>query len=153
MQRLSALSACLVWAVLIVFVQPAVPGAGDAEAAGTSLQERRHQREQQRRLDDEAAFTSNVCNTRISASIHWDSFNSRGGTLNVVGFCDVALSAIERICRETPGKVQSRIRHLECGAGERRAVQLNGGTVKYAVGPRPSREDFDYVYKTLKRKL
>lgn len=152
-RRVFALFALLVWGVAPVLAQP-VPGlAQAARAERESLQERRHQRDQEERLADEAAFTSKVCSTRISASIHWPSFATRGKNLNVVGYCDVALSALERICRESKQKVQGRISHLECGAGNRRRVVINGSTIQYAVSARPARDDVDFVYDRLKRGL
>lgn len=147
------LAALLGLAVTLVLARPLFPGAAPAEAAGPSLQERRHQRDQEKRFSDEAEFTSKICETKISASIHWQSFRTRGSTRNVVGYCDVALSALERICRENKSKVQGRVRHVQCGAGEKRRVVVSGSTVRYAVGPRPSRDDHNYVYKTLKRQL
>ncbi len=140
-------------ALTLVLARPLFDSLAPAEAAGPSLQERRHQRDQEKRFSDEAEFTSKICGTRISASIHWPSFSTRGSAMNVVGYCDVALSALERICREDKSKVQSRISHVQCGAGAKRRVVVSGSTVRYAVGPRPSRDDHDYVYKTLKRQL
>jgi hypothetical protein len=110
-------------------------------------------RDQERRLAHEADFTSKMCETNITTSIHWPSFNTRGTGQYVVGRCDVALSAIERICRDNKAKVKGRIRHFECGAGDKRAIDLNGSSVRYAVGPRPKRDDHDFVYKFLNRKL
>lgn len=118
-----------------------------------SLRERQAMRDQERRLNSEAEFTSKICDTQISASIHWSSFNTRGSGLSVVGYCDVALSAIERICREDKSKVKGRLRSLQCGAGEKRAVELTGATLRYAVGPRPGGDDHEFVYRYLKKKL
>lgn len=153
MRHVRRVAALLGLALILVAAEPLLGAFAPAEAAGPSLQERRHQRDQEKRLNDEAEFTSKICETRISASIHWQSFSTRGGSQNVVGYCDVALSALERICRENKSKVQGRISHVQCGAGEKRRVVVSGSTVRYAVGPRPSRDDHDYVYKTLKRQL
>lgn len=141
------------WAMALVLVQPLPDFGPDAEAEKPSLQERRHQRDQEERLADEAAFTSKICNTRISTSIRWDSFAVLGRYPDAVGYCDVALSALERICRESRAKVQGRIRHLECGVGKKRTVIVSGSTIRYAVSARRSRDDVDFVYKQLKRNL
>lgn len=143
----------VVWAMALILVHPLPDFGPGAEAAKPSLQERRHQRDQEERLADEAAFTSKVCKTRISTSIRWDSFAVLGRTPDAVGYCDVALSALERICRESLSKVQGRIRHLECGVGRKRTVVISGSTIRYAVSPRRSRDDVDFVYKQLKRGL
>lgn len=140
-------------AVVLVLAQPVPNSLVSAQAAGPSLHERRHQRDQDKRLADEAEFTSKICESRITASIHWPSFQTRGSGASVVGRCDVALSALERLCRENKSKVQESVRHVQCGAGDKRAVVLSGSTVRYAVSPRPSRDDHDFVYKILKRKL
>lgn len=110
-------------------------------------------RDQERRLRNEAEFTSNVCQTRVSASIHWESFGTRGLGRPVSSYCDVALSAIERLCREDLEKARGLVRSLRCGAGKKRAVSLSGSSLNYAVGPSPSRADHDFVYKYLKKKL
>ena len=110
-------------------------------------------RDQDRRLRNEAEFTSRVCQTGVSASIDWNSFGTRGIGKRVSSYCDVALSAIERLCREDLEKAKGLVRSLRCGAGKKRAVSLSGSTLKYAVGPSPSRADHDYIYKYLKKKL
>lgn len=143
----------VVLTAVLALTQPLPGRLGAAEAAGPSLQERRHQRDQDKRLSNEAEFTSKICETGISASIHWPSFETRGRNMNVVGRCDVALSALERLCRENKSKVQSSVRHVQCGAGDKRAVVISGSTIRYAVGPRAARDDHDFVYKILKRKL
>lgn len=143
----------LALALVLVLAQPLMSGFASAEAAGPSLQERRHQRDQDKRFANEAEFTSEKCETKITASIHWPSFQTRRRGMNVVGRCDVALSALERLCRENKSKVQGRVHHVQCGAGDKRAVVMSGSTIRYAVSPRPSRDDHDFVYKFLKRKL
>ena len=143
----------VVWAMALTLVLPLPDFGPGAEAEKPSLQERRHQRDQEERLADEASFTSKVCKTRISTSIRWDSFAVLGRAPDAVGYCDVALSALERICRESLGKVQGRVRHLECGVGRKRTVVISGSTIRYAVSPRRSRDDVDFVYKQLKRGL
>ena len=124
-----------------------------AASSSPTLQERQHMRDQERRLRSEADFTSKVCQTRVSASIHWPSFETRGTGRRVASYCDVALSAIERLCREDVEKAKGLVRNLKCGAGKKRAVSLSGSTLNYAVGPSPSRADHDFVYKYLKKKL
>lgn len=118
-----------------------------------SLRDIRHQRDQDRRFNNEVEFTNQICGTNISASIRWDSFNSRGTGAYVVGSCDVALSAIESICRENPARVRGKIAHVECGTAKKRNALLQNGTLQYAVGYDTKRDDYDFVLKYLKKKL
>jgi len=137
-------------------VVAAVLGIGLSPASAQTLREKRLQQEQDAALDEEAKFTSDICKTRISASIDWASFKARDGRLRgaYARDCDKALSAIERICREDGGrrKVKRGISRVKCGAGNRRRVVLEDGKLLYAIDGRGG-NDHEYIYKYLKKKL
>lgn len=137
-----------------VFVLAASAGSVLAEPSGSLLDER-VKRDQSRSFSDEARYTSEVCDTNISASIHWESFEARDGSLtrSYDKDCDNALSAIERICREGKWEeVAANIKRVRCGAGTKTRAVLENGTLLFAVTNRPSGSHED-VYRYLNSKL
>jgi hypothetical protein len=131
-------------------------GAGLAPVEAGSLREKRLQQGENEALADEARFTSEVCGTRISASIDWDSYTLRDGRLSgrYARDCDRALSAIERICRQEGGKrkVRRQIKSVRCGAGDRRRIVLKEGRLLYAISDRRG-ADYEYIYDYLSKNL
>ena len=131
-------------------------GASYSPASAETLREKRLMQEQNAALAEEAKFTSEICNTRITASIDWASFHARDGRLrgSYARDCDKALSAIERICREDGGrrKVKRGISRVKCGGGNRRRAVLDDGRLLYAIDDKGG-NDHEYIYKYLKKKL
>ncbi|TNE57205.1 MAG: hypothetical protein EP340_09420 [Alphaproteobacteria bacterium] len=138
----------------LVFVLAVIAGAALAEPSGSLLDER-VKRDQSRAFSDEARYTSEVCDTTITASIHWESFEKRDGNLtrSYDKDCDNALSAIERICREGKWEeVAANIKRVRCGAGNEIRAVLDNGTLLFAVTKRPS-GSHEEVYRYLNKRL
>ncbi|TNE36040.1 MAG: hypothetical protein EP347_11955 [Alphaproteobacteria bacterium] len=137
-----------------VFLVGFLAGTAFAEPSGTLLDER-VKRDQSRSFSNEARYTSEVCDTTITASIHWESFEARDGNLtrSYDRDCDNALSAIERICREGKWEeVAANIKRVRCGAGKENRAVLENGTLLFAVSRNPN-EAHQKVYDYLNKKL
>jgi hypothetical protein len=138
-----------------VFACLAFALVGTAVAESGSLRDERTKREQDKAFAEEAKYTSEVCGSRITASIHWQSFENRDVALDHSYYrdCDVALAAIERMCREGQmARVTTQIKSVQCGAGTKRRVVLSNGTLLYAIPVRP-KNDHKFIYDYLNKKL
>lgn len=130
---------------------PLFLSSAPALAAESTYRERMMMQDQSRKLSEEAEFTSEICGTRISASLRWDSFLARDGRVstNVYRECDGALSAIERICRDE-SKVEAlrkQLQRVECGGGRKTRVRLEDGSLRYAIsrGDGGHQDVFEYL--------
>ena len=103
--------------------------------AQESLRDMRAQQHDEADLRREAAFTSSVCETRISASINWGrSQNWSPAHGSLVDACDDALSALEAVCRGgLKAQVQAKIKNFQC-FGDGSGPSLSGGTLRYGAG-------------------
>lgn len=122
MSRRSALFSGL--AVVAAFA--AAPGS-----AAQSLRDLRAQEAEERALDREVAYTSEVCGRSIDSSIDWSSAASWSAKESLADACDGALSAVETICRAGKKNV---VRAFVC-AGDGSGPSLSGGTLRYGASP------------------
>ncbi len=118
LRRLAA--SCLVFALVAT-----------APAGAQSLRDLRSQDREDRALDREAAYTSEVCGRTIEASIDWASAASWPPRESLVEACDGALGAVETICRA--GKT-SVVRRFVC-AGDQSGASLSSGVLRYGARP------------------
>ncbi len=129
-------------------------GTGDVFAQ--ALLEKRNRAAQDQSLKEEAAFTNSVCDSRIRARIDWDTFPANAATRHkrLYRQCDVALGAIERICRTTSLKetVANRIRIVECKGNVRMRIRLTGSTLHYEFA-KNSQGDAAEIVSYLKDRL
>ena len=101
-----------------------------------SLKELRIRQQEENRLRQEAAFTSDVCGTSIRASINWGSASSWPNSgKGIAKVCDGALGAIEAQCRGgKKDQVRAKIRSFQC-AGNGTGPALSGSTLRYGASP------------------
>ncbi|MEZ5919822.1 MAG: hypothetical protein R3C60_00570 [Parvularculaceae bacterium] len=83
-------------------------------------------------LSRQAAYTSEVCGTRVSASIDWGSSKNWPATESLADACDGALSAVESQCRAGRRGLVTR---FVC-AGDNSGASLSGKTLRYGASPR-----------------
>jgi hypothetical protein len=102
-----------------------------AAAASQSLRDLRAQDREDRALDREASYTSEVCGRRIDADIEWSSVRDWPPRESVAKSCDGALSAVETICRAGRKDVVHR---FVC-AGDGSGASLTGKTLRYGGAP------------------
>ena len=138
-----------VFILVAAFVMAA--GIGVAAAEDQSLRELRARQAEEERLQREAAFTGNVCNTRISARINWNASSRWPSGNSLAGACDGALSAVEAMCRGGKAdRVRERIKSFEC-SGNGSGPSLSGSTLRY--GARPGGDSFGETQSYLERTL
>ena len=100
-------------------------------AAAQSLRDLRQRDAAERTLDREAAYTSSVCDTSISASIDWRSAADWPDASRLVASCDGALGALEAFCRSNVGRQRAQnISRFVC-AGDGSGASMRGRTLRY----------------------
>ncbi len=139
----------------VALLVPLFMASAPAYAADTTYREEKMMEDQNRKLSEEAEFTSEICGTRISVKLRWDSFLARDGRVSsgVYRECDRALSAIERICRDE-SKVEAlreKLQRVECGGGKKTRVRLEDGSLRYAIsrGDGGHQDVFEYLNSRL----
>ena len=138
-------------AFLLVVLFAMTAGIGVAAAEDQSLRELRARQAEEERLQREAAFTGNVCYTRISARINWNASSRWPGDRSLAGACDGALSAVEAMCRGGKAdRVRERIKTFEC-SGNGSGPALSGSTLRY--GAKPGGDSFSETQSYLERTL
>ncbi len=99
-----------------------------------SLRDMRAQQQEEMDLQREAAYTSNVCDIRLSATINWGRSRNWPQHRSLAAACDDALSALEAVCRgELKKQVQEQISSFQC-YGDGSGPNLTGGTLRYGAG-------------------
>lgn len=116
--------------ILLILAGLAALSAG---ASAQSLKSLRQQEADNAALAREAAYTSSVCGTPISARIDWSSAASWPENASIAAVCDGALSALETICRSDRAR-GSKVRSFVC-AGDGDGPSLSGGTFRYGASP------------------
>lgn len=116
-------------AVFALLAAALIPASSVAEPP--SLRDLRAQEAEQRTLDREAAYTSEVCGRPIAASIDWASVKNWPEGASVVEACDGALGAVETVCRAGRKTVVDR---FVC-AGDGSGPSLSGKTLRYGAAP------------------
>jgi len=132
-----------VGAVGLVLLAPAVA----LSVAAQSLKDRKAQVGAEQALESEVAYTNQVCNSTISASVDWSSFDDAAESgSDPSARCDVALSAIENLCADEKAQaaVRERVQQVVCSKGEARDVNLTQGTLWVRMNG-PSGDDFEFV--------
>ncbi len=107
------------------------------------------------KLAKDAENTSQECGSPITATFDWNGLQEDAlGNQSAHIWCDSALEAIRRVCRDAPGKeaVRQRIKSVTCGFGPDRAISLKDGTVGYKISFK-SAHDTDFVFETLENAL
>ncbi len=107
------------------------------------------------KLAQDAENTSKECGTPIAAAFDWSGFQEDAlGNQSAHMWCDSALEAIRRVCRDAPGKeaVKQKIKSVTCGFGPDRAISLKDGTVGYKISFKPA-NDTDFVFESLENAL
>ena len=102
--------------------------------ANQPLKTLRAREAEQRELEEEAAFTSQVCGTTIRATINWSTAENWPENQSIAKVCDGALSALEAVCRADASRAKS-ISSFEC-AGDGTGPSLSGGKLRYGASPR-----------------
>lgn len=102
-----------------------------AIAGAQSLRDLRAQDADDRSLDRQAAYTSDVCDRPISASIDWASAKNWPARESLVDACDGALGAVETICRAG----RKNVVHQFVCAGDGSGPSLSGKTLRYGAAP------------------
>lgn len=108
--------------------------AGHAAALGAgaqSLRDIRAQEAEERALAREAAYTSDVCDRPISASINWSRSRDWPPRESLSDACDGALGAVETICRAGKKNV---VHNFVC-SGDGSGASLAGKTLSYGASP------------------
>lgn len=123
------LKSCLYIGVAIAAA--AVPTLGLAQSP---LSELRAQQEEERKLASEAAYTSNVCETRISSRIDWNRTRDWPDNRSVAEACDGALGAVEALCRSGKDRVAGKISAFTC-TGDGSGPSLSGTTLTFGATP------------------
>lgn len=100
-------------------------------AGAQSLRDLRAQDREERALAREAAYTSEVCDGAVSASIDWASARRWPERESLSEACDGALGAVETICRAGRKNV---VRQFVC-AGDGSGPSLTGKTLRYGASP------------------
>ncbi len=99
-----------------------------------SLRDMRAQQQEEMDLQREAAYTANVCDIRLSATINWGRSRNWPENRSLAAACDDALSALEAVCRGGLKKqVQEQISSFQC-YGDGSGPNLTGGTLRYGAG-------------------
>lgn len=126
-------------------------GASAMAADDQSLKELRARQAEEQRLQREASFTGNVCNTRISARINWGASSNWPSGRSLAAACDGALSAVEALCRDgKASQVRDKIKSFQC-SGDGSGPSLSGSTLRY--GASPGRNGFGATKSYLERRL
>lgn len=100
-----------------------------APASAQSLRDLRAQEADERALEREAAYTSEICDRTISARIDWASAKYWSAGESLADACDGALGAVETICRDGRKDV---VHHFVC-AGDGSGASLSGKTLRYGA--------------------
>lgn len=104
-------------------------------AMSQSLKSLRQHEADEAELNREAAYTSSVCGSALSAKIDWNSAASWPADTSLAAACDGALGAIETICRSDNGKSRgAKVKIFIC-AGDGSGPSLSGGTFSYGATP------------------
>lgn len=104
-------------------------------SSAQSLRDLRQRDAAERTLDREAAYTSSVCQTSISASIDWRSAADWPDASRLVASCDGALGALEAFCRSNVGRQRAQnISRFVC-AGDGSGASMRGRTLRYGASP------------------
>lgn len=112
--------------------------SASAVAAGDepTLREIRARQAEERKLANEVAYTNRVCSTSISASIDWARASRWPAGKSLTGACDVALSALEAVCRTDNGRTRAaKVTSFTCSA-DGSGPALSGGRLRYGAGGR-----------------
>jgi hypothetical protein len=119
-----AVCACLAGAV----------GAGAATSAlsAQSLRAMRAQQSEERALEDQAAYTQQLCGVRFDVVIDWSSFDHWPESASIARACDRGLSEIETGCRNGDAP---RISRFVC-TGDGSGASDRGGVFEYGASPR-----------------
>lgn len=100
-------------------------------ASAQSLRDLRAQEAEDRALDREASYTSDVCGRPIDAVIDWPSVRDWPPRESVAKSCDGALGAVETICRAG----RKNVVHRFVCAGDGSGASLSGKTLRYGATP------------------
>lgn len=100
-------------------------------ASGQSLRDLRAQDSENAALAREAAYTAEMCEAPIAASIDWSSARNWPADRSLASACDTALGAIETACRA--GK-RNLVDRFVC-AGDGSGASLSGKTLRYGASP------------------
>ncbi len=114
---------------LIALIVALAPAFGIAKAQ--SLRDLRAQEAEERALSREAAYTSDVCERPISASIDWTRSRDWPPRESLSEACDGALGAVETICRAGRRNV---VHQFVC-SGDGSGASLSGKTLRYGASP------------------
>jgi hypothetical protein len=99
-----------------------------------SLRDMRAQQQEEMDLQREAAYTANICDIRLSATINWGRSRKWPQNRSLAAACDDALSALEAVCRGgLKEEVQAQISSFQC-YGDGSGPNLTGGTLRYGAG-------------------
>lgn len=118
---------CAVFRLTLASAAALVPGSVSAQ----SLRDLRAQETEERVLQREVSYTSDVCRRPITASINWSSMKTWPPRESIAGACDGALAAVETICRAGRRNV---VHHFVC-AGDGSGAALSGKTLRYGASP------------------
>lgn len=105
-----------------------------ASANAQSLKSLRAQEAEETALANEAAYTAQVCGSRLSARIDWRSAADWPDSVSLAATCDRALSALEAVCRSGAKPGARSIASFVC-AGDGAGPSLSGSTLRYGAAP------------------
>jgi hypothetical protein len=122
----------------VVGMMIAMSGVITSAGAQESLGEKKIWKEHEQYLAGEGTDMKAVCGKDIPASFDKPSYKGQlEGSYSVYGYCAELYSALRNICADADGKaaVQEKISKLECAFGgkDKRALSLNGGTLKMII--------------------
>ena len=103
-------------------------------AAAQSLKSLRAQEAEDAALAQEAAFTAQVCGSRLDAQIDWRASANWPDGQSLAAACDRALGALEAVCRSGTKSRARSISSFVC-AGDGAGPSLSGATLRYGAAP------------------
>lgn len=119
-------------AVCVCLAAAACAGAATSALAAQSLRAMRAQQSEERALEDQAAYTQELCGVRFEVVIDWPSFDHWPESASVARACDRGLSEIETGCRNGAAP---RISRFVC-TGDGSGGAERGGAFEYGASPR-----------------
>ena len=117
-------------------------------AQAQSLKTRKVQYGEEQTLEAEVAYTNQVCQSDIQASVDWDSFplEALEQGERPSGSCDIVLGALESLCGDQTrqDQIKKRIGRVVCTKGDQRTVSLKEGTLFFQYQG-SAVDDFRYI--------
>lgn len=119
-------------AICALLAGAAFSGIAASALSAQPLREIRAQRAEESALQDEAAYTMQLCKIEFAVAIDWPSFGHWPEGANVAAACDRGLSEIENECRKGAAP---RLTRFVC-TGNGTGADYRGSTLTYGASPR-----------------